>query len=317
VKNVVLCSGFLGGAEIFTLERLLERPFEDTVLYCNTILATFIASDDRYISINVVIKNCLDGLAAHISLKNIVQAVDGLKEVLIAGDVLLGNLRAAVLMLHPVAARRNYAFIHDNSLYLNLKARMLIALIVARSMKTFFPCHHSTLHVPFHRLLSSRMAVDYFGAFLPLDDVKRRRPTCLKMAVVGRIEPAKNQRLALDIANCLAENGYRVQLTLVGARSNIAYCSAIMSADRHPTLELFQQEVHRFEIPGLLQRQDLIVHTSVAESLPLVLFEANALGIPFFALPVGGIPEVLPKKYWLSSDVDESVRQIDHTFSCA
>ena len=316
-KHIVLCAGVLGGAEIFTLERLLEGESGDVVLHCNSTLARRIKQDDQYAKLLVMSEVCLDGLASHITAANIASGVGGLRSILEKGGALLGNLRAAAMMLHPAVARRNDAFIHDNSHYLNLKARTLIALIVLRSVKTFFPCHHSTLRLPFHRLLLPRIVIDYFGSFGPLTDTRRPRPELLKMAVVGRIEPAKNQMLALDIANRLAGNGTRVHLTLLGSRSNVAYYSDLMAAARHPALELTQQEVPRSEIPDLLQKQDMIVHTSIAESLPLVLFEANSLGVPFFALPVGGIPEILPKKYWLDVDIEESVRQIGNTLYSA
>jgi hypothetical protein len=316
-NQIVLCTNVLGGAEIFTLERMLQRDPGDVVLHCNSELTRMIKKDERYSKIQVVSEACLDGLASHITAANIASGVGGLRSILEKGGALLGNLRAAAMMLHPAVARRNDAFIHDNSHYLNLKTRTLIALIVVRSVKTFFPCHHSTLRLPFHRLLSPRIVIDYFGSFRPLTDTRRPRPELLKMAVVGRIEPAKNQRLALDIANRLAGDGTRVHLTLVGSRSDAAYCSDLMAAARHPDLELTQQEAPRSDIPSLLQKQDMIVHTSIAESLPLVLFEANSLGVSFFALPVGGIPEVLPKKYWLDVDIEESVRQIGNTLYSA
>ena len=312
-KNIVLCAGVLGGAEVFTLERVLLGGAADVVLHCNSQLAQTIKKDERYSKVQVRSEACLDGLASHITLASIEAGVGSLRPLLATGGVLLGNLRAAALMLHSTAARRNDAFIHDNSHYLNLKARTLIALIVARSFRTFFPCIHSTLRVPFRRLLASRIDVDYFGAFQPLGDIRLPWPARLQIAVVGRIEPAKNQMLALNIANRLASDGIRVHLSLVGARSDLAYYLSIMTMTKHPALELTQQEVNRSEIPKILQEQDMILHTSIAESLPLVLFEANSLGVPFFAWPVGGIPEVLPKKYWLSVDIEESVRQIKNT----
>jgi glycosyltransferase involved in cell wall biosynthesis len=303
----------LGGAEIFTLERMLQGDSDDDILYCNSQLAESIRRDVRYSGLVVRSEACLDGLAHKTTIANILDGVRMLRPILEDGGVLFGNLRAAAMLLHPAIALRNEAFIHDNSHYLNLKARILMALVVALSTKTSFACRHSTLRVPFHQLLSRRMAIDYFGSYRLLDNSRGTRPTCLKMAVIGRIEPAKNQRLAFDIANRLAVDFTRVHLTLVGAPSDLAYYSEIMVADRHPALELTQQEVPRGQMPALLQKQDLVVHTSIAESLPLVLFEANTLGVPFFALPVGGIPELLPNEYWLDMDVEESVRKISKT----
>lgn len=310
-KNIILCSLILGGAEIFTLERLLQCDTSSTILYCNSGLAQKIASDERYGPIQVVGCSGLDGLASDITISNIASAVSCLRSVFKIGNVLLGNLRAASMMLHPLVARRNDAFIHDNSHYLNIKARILIALVIARSRYTFFPCRHSVLRVPFCRLLWPRIVIDYFGEFSSLEHVKRSRPSFLRIAIIGRIEPAKNQKFAIDIANKLAGSGTCIHLSLVGSRTDERYYAEIMAKVDHPTVEVTQVEVLRSEIPDIIKNQDIILHTSIAESLPLILFEANIFQIPFFAVPVGGIPEVLPKKYWLDSDVDKCIYQIE------
>lgn len=312
-KHIVLCSAILGGAEIFLLERLLQEGHAGAVLHCNSELTMKIKMDAQYGKLLVVSEICLDGLASQITVANIASAAGGLRSIFEQGGVLLGNLRAASMMLHPAVARRNEAFIHDNSHYLNFKTRVLIALVVGMSRLTFFPCRHSTLRVPFRRLLFPRMAIDYFSVYQPLDFINHPRPTHINIAVVGRIEPAKNQQLAFDIANRLAGDGTHVHLTLLGSRSDATYYSGLMAMVRNPTLKLSQEEVPRSEIPSLLLKQDIVVHTSLIESLPLVLFEANAVGVPFFALPVGGIPEVLPREYWIDVDAEKSVRQIGNT----
>lgn len=309
-KHIVLCSLILGGAEIFTLERLLQSNADHMILHCNSELALKIYNDERYSNIKVISEPGLDGLASNFTFANLAYAVSSLRPVIEMGGALLGNLRAASMMLHPAVARRNDAFIHDNSHYLNLKARILMAFIIALSRCTFFPCRHSILRVPFYRLLLRRIVIDYFKSFHPLNCIKLSKQAYLNIAIIGRIEPGKNQKLAMAIVNHLASSENPVNFTLIGSRANESYYFEIIAMADNPAVNLSQIEVLRSEIPSLIKKQDLILHTSIAESLPLVLFEANMFHIPFFALPIGGIPEVLPANYWLNVDVEKSVQQI-------
>jgi glycosyltransferase involved in cell wall biosynthesis len=309
-KHIILCSLILGGAEIFTLERLLQGGADCMILHCNSELALNIFNDKRYSSVKVISEPGLDGLASNFTFTNLICAVISMRPVIEMGGALLGNLRAASMMLHPAVARRNDAFIHDNSHYLNLKARILMAFIIVRSRRTFFPCRHSILRVPFYRLLLSRIVVDYFETFHSFNSIKISKQACLNIAIIGRIEPEKNQKLAMAIVNHLASSGAAINFTLIGSRAHKSYYDEIIAMENNPAVKLTQIEVLRSEIPSLIKKQDLILHTSIAESLPLVLFETNMLKIPFFALPVGGIPEVLPDKYWLNVDVEKSVQKI-------
>lgn len=308
--ETVLCTTVLGGAEIFTLERMcLAAPAG--LLHCNEALAAQIRRDPAYDAIPLRVHPCLDALSEKIDFRNIETGVNGLQDVLMRGGILLGNLRAASLTLNRSVARRNDAFVHDNSHYLNVKARALIAGIVAASRRTFFPCEHSTLRVPFRKRLSHRMQVEYFADYVPLPQLEEEPPRRLNVAMIGRIEPAKNQKLGVAIADELARHFDAVHLTLLGARSDEAYCAAVLDhGSYHAALSVSQEQLPRSSVPDFLSGQHLVLHTSVAESLPLVLFEANRRGIPFFALPVGGIPEVLPRQYWLNHDTRRSVETL-------
>ncbi len=46
---------------------------------------------------------------------------------------------------------------------------------------------------------------------------------------------------------------------------------------------------------------DMLILSSSKEGLPYVILEAKQAGIPILATPVGGIPEILPKKYLFKS----------------
>ena len=145
--QVVLCSTFLGGAEIYSLERM-RADAQEAVLHCNPSLAAVVRGDSRYDTIEVATYPCLEPLAKRISWGTMRAASRGMSTLLRQRSTLLGNLRAASIQLVAPSARENCAFIHDNANYLNFKARLLITLIVARSRTVFFPCLHSAERVP-------------------------------------------------------------------------------------------------------------------------------------------------------------------------
>jgi glycosyltransferase involved in cell wall biosynthesis len=304
----------LGGAEIFALERMRQAP-ATPVLHCNAALSQRIGADTRYAAIRRVTEHSLDELAVRISPRNIRKAARGLATVLQGGEVVLGNLRAASIQLASAHAGRNDAFIHDNSHYLNLKARLLLTLIVARSRRVFFPCRHSTLEIPFGHTLRRRIAVEYFAPYREITPALARDSEGLRALTIGRIGPDKNQLGAVHIATALARRFERVRLTLLGEVMDERYFESLSRAAA-PHVELCHQQVPRSKVPEILKAHDLVIHTSLIESLPLVLFEANACGVPCFAFPVGGIPEVLPQRYRLEADPDTAAGQIAAFFGC-
>lgn len=293
-NNVVLCSALLGGAEIFALERLLACG-GDAVLRCNPSLRELVRSDDRYRTIQVESVASLEPLALKINWRNMRRGATELSGVLRGGGVLLGNLRAASMQLASPWAGRNTAFVHDNTHYLNAKTRGLIALAGLRSRRLMFPCHHSSAKLPLLRLLEHKLQVEYFADYQDaVCEKKVPRAGTLRIVNVGRIGPDKNQSLAMDVAGELARHFKKVELTLVGTVVDQQYLRDILSRAEPGRLSVSTRQVHRSDIPDTLQQHHLVLHTSLIESLPLIMFEAGAAGVPFFAIGAGGIAELLP-----------------------
>ena len=307
--KVVLCSNILGGAEIFTLERMLAR--KDTAsLYCNGTLMELILADNRYNSIKIYECQCLNRLASQINLLHIRTAARGLAPLLERGEVVLGNLRAASIQIASEFAGRNTAFIHDNTNSLNIKNRVLISIIGIRSRLILFPCRHSSGNLPFRGVFESKLAFEYFSSYKLLTPKPLRTYDTLRIINVGRIEKNKNQLLAVQIASRLASVFSRIELTLLGNPEDENYFRLLENQDIPVNLTLIQREVRRSEVPAALIEHDIVLHTSFIESLPLVLFEANSSEVPFFAIGTGGIPEVLPVEYIIDSDPQTAATQI-------
>lgn len=308
-RRAVLCSNMLGGAEIFTLERM-RSDAAGAVLHCNAALAAQVRQDRRYDGIDVVGHPALDALAERIRWRHLAAAAALLDPLLREGGWLLGNLRASAVQLVSRWSGRNDIFVHDNTHYLNARARWTIALSALRSRAVYFPCRHAAQRLPLRRLLAPRLHTVYFAPFTAAPPRRRPAGGVLRVVNVGRVEPDKNQALALAIAARLARTFARVELTLLGPVTVPAYAQALREAPQPDNLSLVFRQVQRSEMPELLRTQDLLLHTSLKESLPLVLFEASTAGLPCFAVEAGGIGELLPPDGLLPADAQAAAERI-------
>lgn len=308
-NDVVLCSPLLGGAEIFALERLVALD-GNGVLRCNPSLHELIVADTRYRALRVEPVASLEALALKIDARNMRRGAAELSATLRRGDVLLGNLRAASVQLASPWAQRNTVFIHENTRDLNAKARWLVALTALRSRRVVFPSRDADVRLPLRRLLAHKLRVEYFADCRIAACKKVLRTGTLRIANVGRIGPDKNQQLAASIAQVLAGHFERVELTLVGSVIDAGYLRRILDGVERRNLSVSTCQVHRSDIPDTLRQHDLVLHTSLIENLPLVMFEAGAAGVPFFAVDSGGIAELLPRRRLVESEPQAAAASI-------
>lgn len=107
---------------------------------------------------------------------------------------------------------------------------------------------------------------------------------------IGTLEPRKNQRYALEIVSAATKLGCRLSLSVVGDGPDRSMLES-MAAE----LGITQQVVFAGFVRNaatLMPRHRAFIHVARMESFGIVLIEAMAHGIPVFAPPVGGIPEV-------------------------
>lgn len=108
---------------------------------------------------------------------------------------------------------------------------------------------------------------------------------------VGTLEPRKNQHYLLEILAALREMGRPLTLTLVGDgpdRKRLEEQARTLSIDDRVRFAGFAGNAA--EMAG---RHRACIHVATSENLPMTLIEAMARGRPLFAIPVGGIPEIL------------------------
>jgi glycosyltransferase involved in cell wall biosynthesis len=107
---------------------------------------------------------------------------------------------------------------------------------------------------------------------------------------IGTLEPRKNQGYLLHILAAAKKQGYRYRMTLAGDGPSRAEWEALAS-----TLGIADQVEFLGYVSGassLLAEHRVYAHSALMENLPLTLLEALSCGLPVFAPPVGGIPEV-------------------------
>ncbi|MVM35512.1 glycosyltransferase [Spirosoma sp. HMF4905] len=113
---------------------------------------------------------------------------------------------------------------------------------------------------------------------------------------VGYIDERKNQKLLLQLGHELRSQGIsNFHLWLIGdgpKLDNYKLLATELGLNDHVTF------FGRQASPWLLVAQsDLYIHTALNDNCPYSIIEAFAVRTPVLALPIGGIPEMLPKGF--------------------
>jgi glycosyltransferase involved in cell wall biosynthesis len=115
-------------------------------------------------------------------------------------------------------------------------------------------------------------------------------PDDLVLINVGTLEPRKNQLNLLNLFDEIRKHHANAKLLLVGDGSHRAQLeSSIRTRDLTDSVKLLGS---RSDVHDLLSLADLYIHYAKLENCPVVLLEAARAGVPFAAIPSGGIPEL-------------------------
>lgn len=129
---------------------------------------------------------------------------------------------------------------------------------------------------------------------------------------VGQIGMRKGVDFAIDMFSKVAGRLTDTHLVMVGERNSqkqeaIKYEKTAVLKARNSGFDVHWLG-RRDDIPSLMQRSTLLVHTARQEPLGRVLLEALASGLPFVATDVGGTREIvdgMEKFKLLSNDIEE------------
>lgn len=111
------------------------------------------------------------------------------------------------------------------------------------------------------------------------------------LVCIGTLEPRKNQGYLIDIVAAARRAGHELRVSIIGDGPD----RVMLQKKAH---QLGVSHLVRFtgfvaEAATLMARHRACVHVALQENLPMTLVEALAYGVPVFATPAGGVPEIV------------------------
>ncbi|HEX7157766.1 MAG TPA: glycosyltransferase family 4 protein, partial [Edaphobacter sp.] len=121
----------------------------------------------------------------------------------------------------------------------------------------------------------------------------RPRPDCFEILCVGRLVPAKGQRVLIHVLKILVEDGRKLRLSLVGEGPDRVELERMVRDNGLSAYVHFAGAINQDCIQDYYAAADIFVLASFAEGIPVVLMEAMAMEIPCVATTINGIPELI------------------------
>lgn len=118
----------------------------------------------------------------------------------------------------------------------------------------------------------------------------------LLISNVGYVDERKNQKLLIQIGDELRNRGLtNFVIWVIGdGPSRAEYEQLVDQLGLREQVKFFGQQADPWR---LVAQTDLYIHTSLNDNCPYSIVEAFAVKTPVLALPVGGIPEMLPDHF--------------------
>ncbi|HLH45686.1 MAG TPA: glycosyltransferase family 4 protein, partial [Acidimicrobiales bacterium] len=142
-----------------------------------------------------------------------------------------------------------------------------------------------------------KLVVVHTGADLqryrPAEIADRSAGRPAEILCVGRIDPVKGYPLLIDAVARLREEDVDCRLTIVGGGQGADRLERRVRDRRLEGRVRLLGAVGQDELPALYREADVFCLPSFTESLPVVLMEAMASGLPVVATRVAAIPELV------------------------
>ena len=119
-------------------------------------------------------------------------------------------------------------------------------------------------------------------------------PDLFTIGVLGRIEHAKGQHLAIECLSILHQQNYPVQLIIAGHVMTPAYLADLIQLCQDKQLTAYVCFIDFIEEPmRIMGTLDALVLTTNQETFGLVLVEAMRCQVPVIGSNAGGVPEII------------------------
>lgn len=124
----------------------------------------------------------------------------------------------------------------------------------------------------------------------------------------------KGERILLYAVKIARDKGYNISAVLIGdgkMRSSFEMLSKELGIQEY--VSFTGRLASADDVRNVLVESDMFVFPTQAEGLPRGILEAMAVGLPVLSTPVGGIPEVIDRKYLFNpNDADGFADMICH-----
>lgn len=110
---------------------------------------------------------------------------------------------------------------------------------------------------------------------------------------VGRLVPAKGQRILLNACHKLWEDGKDINLVFVGTGPDEEHLRTLVTNRGLDDMVTFTGALNQDDVRLWYAQADLFALASFAEGIPVVLMEAMACGVPCISTRITGIPELI------------------------
>lgn len=130
----------------------------------------------------------------------------------------------------------------------------------------------------------------------PESYIPARRPATVQpftILCVGRLTPAKGQRILIEACRQLHESGRTLRLVLVGSGPDQEQLKAAAAAHGLESVVRCTGALNQAGVRAWYAEADAFALASFAEGIPVVLMEAMASGIPCVSTRITGIPELI------------------------
>jgi glycosyltransferase involved in cell wall biosynthesis len=127
--------------------------------------------------------------------------------------------------------------------------------------------------------------------FSPQQATQPKQP--FTILCVGRLVPAKGQRILIEACHKLIEAGHALRLVLIGTGPDEAGLKAAVAEHDLEQSIKFTGPLNETDVRAWYARANAFALASFAEGIPVVLMEAMASGLPCVSTRITGIPELI------------------------
>ncbi len=120
---------------------------------------------------------------------------------------------------------------------------------------------------------------------------RRAQPDALTLGYVGRMSSEKNPLGFLDLAEALGARLPMLRFYMAGGGPQLEDVKA--RGARSPIRDRLEVAAYVEDVRDAFCKIDILVTPSKADGRPVAVMEANAMGRPVLAAPVGGLPEMI------------------------